>query len=340
MIRTNAGRGQIHYDLTADFAVGDRRLEDRTDIEVRFVTATLVNGRKVTIAREIYLEPTVKAYERRQLALLCDLLSYLDFADGSWWKWRKLRATAGRTLREIRELSAIGEEELAVQLSSTPAAIRKWESGAAPPGPEILRNWWRALGLFSAPKSAIVRVVDISPQLLRALRENPRELQTLSPEQFETFIANRLDRMGYNVCQTGPTFRSDGGIDIIATPKAMNVGSIVLAAQVKHHRDGKKTGREAVDRLAAWKGTSFGVGLLATNTSFTKDAVWAASQERNAAFLRLRDFEDLKRWLEERLGEEDDWREIPDRIELTPGFFVEIPKPKLVEPPVDLFKEL
>jgi predicted Fe-Mo cluster-binding NifX family protein len=105
--------------------------------------------------------------------------------------------------------------------------------------------------------------------------------------------------MGYNVKRTGPTTRKDGGIDIIAVPKIMNTASYVLAAQVKHHRGERTTGRDAVDRLLAWKDTEIGVGMLVTNTSFTKDALWTAAQERNRHFLRLRDFNDLKRWLQD-----------------------------------------
>jgi len=37
-------------------------------------------------------------------------------------------------------------------------------------------------------------------------------------------------------------------------------------------------------------------------------------------------------WLEGRFGEEEDWREIPDRIELAPGVVIEIPKPKITSP--------
>ncbi len=74
----------------------------------------------------------------------------------------------------------------------------------------------------------------------------------------------------------------------------------------------------------------FGVGLLVTNTGFTRDAIWTAQKEQNKHFLRLRDFTDLKRWLEGRFGEEQDWREIPDRIELAPGIIVEIPRPRIV----------
>jgi hypothetical protein len=37
----------------------------------------------------------------------------------------------------------------------------------------------------------------------------------------------------------------------------------------------------------------------------------------------------LKRWREGRFGEEEDWREIPDQIELEPGVVIEIPKPRI-----------
>ena len=45
-----------------------------------------------------------------------------------------------------------------------------------------------------------------------------------------------------------------------------------------------KTVRDAVDRLLAWKGTEIGVAMLVTNTSFTKDAIWTAAQDRNRHF--------------------------------------------------------
>ena len=98
---------------------------------------------------------------------------------------------------------------------------------------------------------------------------------------------------------------------------------------MKHHQGDCKTGRDAIDRLLAWKNSYFGVGMLVTNTGFTRDAVWTAQQERNTRFLRLRDFVDLKRWLQDQYGSDEDWREIPDRIELAPGIVVEIPRPRI-----------
>jgi transcriptional regulator with XRE-family HTH domain len=202
------------------------------------------------------------------------------------------------------------------------------ESGAAIPSRKVFYNWLGGLGLVCKPRTALVKSIDFSPRLLRFLQEDPNRLRSLTPDQFERFVAERLDRMGYNVTLTGAANRKDGGIDLIAVPKLATVGSIVIAGQVKHHRE-RKTEREAVDRLLSWKDSFFGVGLLVTNTAFTKDAVWTAAQERNRYFLRLRDFTDLKRWLEGRFGEEKDWREIPDRIEVAPGVVVEIPKARI-----------
>lgn len=44
-------------------------------------------------------------------------------------------------------------------------------------------------------------------------------------------------------------------------------------------------------------------------------------------FLRLRDFESLKRWLRDGFSAEEDWREIPSRIEVAPGVWIDVPKP-------------
>src|SRR5262249_44965342 len=147
----------------------------------------------------------------------------------------------------------------------------------SPKGDEMYR-WCQGLGLVSPANRALVRVVDFSASFLDFIREDPERLRTLTPDQFERFVAERLDRMGYNVVLTGATNRKDGGIDLVAVPRVRNVGSVVIAGQIKHHRD-RKTEREAVDRLLAWKDSYFGVGLLVTNTAFTRDAVWAAMQE-------------------------------------------------------------
>ena len=74
------------------------------------------------------------------------------------------------------------------------------------------------------------------------------------------------------------------------------------------------------------------MGLLVTNTEFTRDARWLAERDSNAAFLRLRDFEDLKRWIQNDFTSQRDWREIPSRVQLAPGVVIHVPRPTIVRP--------
>lgn len=235
----------------------------------------------------------------------------------------------GKALKRVREDIGITQVKLADRLQQSRITISRWESGAQPPTEGRLYTWCQELGLFAPAERALVTFVDITPRLLNHLKENPEHLRRLSPSQFEQFIAERLDRMGFDVTLIGATSHRDGGIDLIAVPKIRTVGAFLLAGQVKHHERDGKTGREAVDRLLAWKDSHFRLGLLATNTEFTKDARWAAAQATNQTFLRLRDFEDLKRWIGENFYSLENWQEIPDEVNLAPGVTVAIPKPKL-----------
>lgn len=365
-----------HFDFEAalnDFMLGDRRLAVRSDIHLRMkkeldrvdrhipLLSFALSQNQLVIGGQIVLDYVGRDFAQNEADLLVVLgLLYCYFREMSnsrlprrdrnrinWQRRlsalqqghaRRLNRIAPRLalrLREIRQSLLIGRSDLASQIEVSNGLLGRWEAGALVAEPKSMYRWCRALGLFCPANTALVRVVDISPQLLQALKQNPEELRTLQPDQFESFIANRLDRMGYNVKLTGPTTRKDGGIDIVAVPKLMNAGSFVLAVQVKHHEGAQKTGRDAVDRLAAWNGP-FRLGLLVTNTGFTRDAVWAAAQERNRHFLRLRDFDDLKRWLQDQYGQDEDWREIPETIELAPGIVIEVPKPRLYSPNADL----
>lgn len=175
----------------------------------------------------------------------------------------------------------------------------------------------------------LISIVEVGPQLLELLQRDPEYLRRLSPEQFERFVAERLDRMGFDVKLTGRVNSRDGGIDLIAVPKGGALTSFLLAGQVKHHRDQQRTGRAAVDRLLSWKESQFTMGMLVTNTGFTRDAVWVAAQEKHRGFLRLRDFADLKRWIADNFWAEQEWREIPSKIVLAPGVTVDVPKATL-----------
>lgn len=170
-----------------------------------------------------------------------------------------------------------------------------------------------------------IEVVDVSNHIVEMLREDSSYIYQLSPEKFELLICDRLSRMGFEVERVGNTYARDGGVDIVAWPKAPSPFPYLLATQVKHHRNAsRKTGPDVVKNLQAVVASQpFQAGLLITNTSFTPTARWFA--ESRPHLVRLRDFWDLKRWIWDNFIDEAEWREIPARVELCPGVVINIP---------------
>jgi hypothetical protein len=174
-----------------------------------------------------------------------------------------------------------------------------------------------------------VFVANISPDLLKALLEDPNEIYNLSPETFELLICDRLQEMGFGVSRVGKhSYHKDGGIDIVAWSEGLAV-PFLLAIQAKHHRSPKlKTGPNPIRELqGVLQHHPFNAGVLITNTTFTPDAEWVA--QLKPMLVRLRDIHDIRRWLENNFLDEQDWREIPEKIEVCPGVIVQIPKPKI-----------
>jgi len=217
---------------------------------------------------------------------------------------------------------------VAEHLGLTTDTFGRLEEGAVHPHKRVLYKWCVAVGVICRAQKPLVRVVSLSPYLLELLKKSPEELRNLSAEQFENFVAERLQSMGYDVTFTGAIHSRDGGIDLLAARRA-GLGSYLIGAQIKHHHNtATKTSRDSVDRLLSWRNSSFKFGLLVTNTAFTRDAMWVAGLEVNRPFLRLRDFFDLKRWLEDRFNDPMEFREFPDEIELAPGVRIKVPRPR------------
>jgi len=235
----------------------------------------------------------------------------------------------GSLMRRIRESAGLTQNAVADRIGATRISVSRWESGSQSPSHDALFTWCTALGVVNPTPGALVQIVDVSARLVEFLKADPSRLLQLTPEAFETFVAERLSRMGLDVTLVGSTNLRDGGIDLIAAPKLRTVASFLLAGQVKHHRRAARTGRAAVDRLVAWKNTAFRLGLLVTNTQFTKDARWCASLPENRNFIRLRDFNDLQLWLRDNFWSRNTWREIPDTITVAPGITVEVPRPRI-----------
>lgn len=176
------------------------------------------------------------------------------------------------------------------------------------------------------PLLAIVRVelVSLDPVLVRQLALDPRLLFQLDPGQFEELICDRLSAMGLEARRTGRSNRKDGGIDILFWPRRPTSFPFLGAAQVKHHRrvdyaEGPSTVRDFVGATSALPINS---AILVTNATFSPDAQWFARER--AKLLRLRQFEDVRRWLAGNFTDDVEWREIPDLLELCPGVIIRI----------------
>lgn len=172
-----------------------------------------------------------------------------------------------------------------------------------------------------------IYIVDAGLQLLEILRKDYSYIHQLSPDQFELLICDRLSKMGFEVERVGSIYSPDGGVDIVAWPRKPSPLPYLLATQVKHHRlPSKRTGPNAVKDLQAIISTQpFQAGLLVTNTTFTPNAHWFAKHRSN--IVRLRDMQDLKRWIWDNFTDKEEWRDIPSEIELSPGVTVKLPQP-------------
>lgn len=168
-----------------------------------------------------------------------------------------------------------------------------------------------------------VIVRPFSESLLRALCLNPHELHQLTPGQFEGFIADRLDRMGFDPFPTGQVNRKDGGIDIIARPRSPFPFGLLVAVQCEHHRVDRKTNVRKVRDILSHKGGPFQVGLVVTNTDFTIDARHLARRPENS-FVRLRDFADLVEWIRGNYSATLNANELPASVEVAQGHIIRL----------------
>jgi hypothetical protein len=169
-----------------------------------------------------------------------------------------------------------------------------------------------------------IALIGIGPALSEQLISNTALIHSLSPEQFEEFVCDRLVAMGQEPKRVGATNRKDGGIDIVFWPRVKGAFPFLGVAQVKHHRNPRDKERSSTVRefAGAIAGRPINAGLIVTNTSFSPDAEWYARER--ASLIRLRGFADIQRWLADNFTDEAEWREIPQTLELCPGVVVRI----------------
>jgi MraZ protein len=192
------------------------------------------------------------------------------------------------------------------------------------------RERWELLGNDPSTSDAQEQVaaprvlaIPASMQILSLVQADPKLLRSLGPEDLETLVCERLERMGFVSTRIGGTREADGGVDMIICPKAKTAFPFLLAVQVKSHRGGRKTPVSDVrDFAGTLRSQPVRGGVLVTNTSFSPDARWFAQQQQN--LLHLRDFHDLSRWIRDEFAANEFYRELPSVLELRPGVTVRI----------------
>lgn len=119
--------------------------------------------------------------------------------------------------------------------------------------------------------------------------EQTRNLNDLSGEQFEMYVARLLEFLGLHVEKTRPS--GDGGVDIFAT-LSHNVAGGLYIVQCK--RSSSPVGVEPIKLFWATLDDERAVkGLIVTNATFTSPAVrWAQGRGR----IDLVDGTELQRW--------------------------------------------
>ncbi len=217
------------------------------------------------------------------------------------------RRYRGETMRRLCYRCVWGED------AAVPGALQGARQLALPFGENAILHPTRVL------------LVDVTPQLVRRLARDQEAMFEIGPEAFENLICDRIGAMGLEARKVGSTMARDGGVDILFWPKAGRGFPYLGAAQAKYHwAPEAKTAVGAVREFAGAIGclpVSF--GLIVTNTSFTADAEWFARQR--SAVVRLRDMHDLRRWLEGNFTDEEEWRDLPEEIEVCPGLRIRLP---------------
>lgn len=178
------------------------------------------------------------------------------------------------------------------------------------------------IGVFgeSSEPDRIVEVTDVLASFGGTILHSAEDLSRLKPAQFEALVLDRLVTMGYEAVLAGNTFQADGGIDIIFKSKPGKQLPVMGAVQVKHRINpqqpiGPRVVRELAGALSQQFRGQFNLAMVVTNTFFTQAAQdFIKSPE---VFLRLKDGDDLMRWVKGDFGTQEEFRGFPNEIELT-----------------------
>lgn len=141
-------------------------------------------------------------------------------------------------------------------------------------------------------ESPTIAIMPANDKVFAYLAEHPSELYNLTSREFEEFMAQLYNKLGYNAELTKATI--DGGKDIILR-KPDILGDMVFYVECKQYNSKNKVGIDIIQRFAGIiEMDKINGGIIATTTFFSKDAKnWVIEKDLNCRIL-IHDFDRIK----------------------------------------------
>src|SRR5262249_16923524 len=86
------------------------------------------------------------------------------------------------------------------------------------------------------PSNKII-LEEIDNELLSAILKNPNILSNFHPKSFEDLVSYIWKNQGFDIERVGNWNQADGGVDIFAVHKSLDMGEIKFAIQCKHSKN-------------------------------------------------------------------------------------------------------
>lgn len=155
-----------------------------------------------------------------------------------------------------------------------------------------------AVGTSLTEEPVVTGVRALSAELVGAISKDPDLVHTLTPRQFEEFVAALYERHGFQVELTPPS--GDGGVDLYAV-RHEAYGRCLTVVECKRYAAHRRVGVDLVRQLhGVVESLGASVGVLATTSTFTAGA--KALQQQHRYRLGLQDWLALQDMLRGRAG--------------------------------------
>ncbi len=177
-------------------------------------------------------------------------------------------------LRQIQESNAATNrfsERLAAQLQAI--ALISPVTIADPTADDIDAIELETIDLVRTEPRSFVTAARLPLDVLSRILRNPSEVRSISPRQFEEFIADLLSRLGFEDVQLTPRSR-DGGKDIVASHTVAGI-PLIIYFECKQYANKNKVGLETMRSLlgtVASDSHQANKGVLVTTSTFTRGA--------------------------------------------------------------------